>query len=61
MFLNYTSTINGISVFILNRKHEMFLNIDLINIARGEVILNRKHEMFLNTALTNIFAYFGDT
>ena len=33
---------------ILNRKHEMFLNVKNPRHALGTAYLNRKHEMFLN-------------
>ena len=48
MFLNFGGKGVVSYLIILNRKHEMFLNMDT---DAGNIIssfLNRKHEMFLN-------------
>ena len=36
----------------LNRKHEMFLNVDNVIFINSSISLNRKHEMFLNLPAT---------
>ena len=38
---------------MLNRKHEMFLNTNMIREMSREELLNRKHEMFLNNPYSN--------
>ena len=37
---------------LLNRKHEMFLNANVIAVVRNQELLNRKHEMFLNVGFS---------
>ena len=48
MFLNIFLFNSFRNVSPLNRKHEMFLNINSPSFSKDLVLLNRKHEMFLN-------------
>ena len=49
MFLNAVALVLLISINLLNRKHEMFLNLKYKYQKHLHLILNRKHEMFLNS------------
>ena len=48
MFLNYSSWDFTGTINELNRKHEMFLNREVVYLFKPKGKLNRKHEMFLN-------------
>ena len=48
MFLNSPVNTSLLSIFKLNRKHEMFLNLIFNIFSLIKKMLNRKHEMFLN-------------
>ena len=41
-------------MILLNRKHEMFLNVNTEKPREKTALLNRKHEMFLNAMISAI-------
>ena len=58
MFLNLKKLRIKLELYLLNRKHEMFLNNYLIIKINILISLNRKHEMFLNICYKNWYRYY---